>query len=116
MRSMATIVDVLQSLTGRTPFLYPALRNSERRTSVALANRPVLLPSFFTGNDMQSQCLLCYSFSIVVSFFRQVWIFFLLVYSSSWSYLKKVTAFCHVAILPQDYKDKAQDKNMEQYM
>lgn len=66
MRSMATMVDVLQSLTGRTPFLYPALRNSDRRTSVALANRPVLLPSFFTGNDMQVHCLLFYSFPIIV--------------------------------------------------
>ncbi len=50
MRSMATIVDVLQSFTGLTPFLYPALKNSDRRTNVAFANLPVLLPSFFTEN------------------------------------------------------------------
>ena len=51
MRSMATMVDWRQSRTGLTPFLYPALRNSERRTKVAFANRPVLFPSFFTMND-----------------------------------------------------------------
>lgn len=54
---MATSVDVLQSFTGLTPFLYPALRNSERRTKVALANLPALLPSFFTAKEQRSEVL-----------------------------------------------------------
>lgn len=54
---MATIVESRQSFTGRTPFLYPALKNSDSRTKVALANRPVLLPSFLTtklGDSMKN--------------------------------------------------------------
>lgn len=56
------MVDVLQSFTGLTPFLYPELRNSDRRTKVALANRPLLLllllPSFFAEKTQKVKRLL----------------------------------------------------------
>lgn len=48
---MATVVDCLQSRTGRTPFLYPTLKYSFIRTSVALTKRPELFPSFFPATQ-----------------------------------------------------------------